>query len=208
MFQTVGKRNRLACGIFLVLVVAACGSGGTTTGTTPTATSQPAQTPTAASSPTTSGSLTTYTGNGYSIEYPQGWKVNASGNNVVFSDPTGIYSLTVAVAPNPGGTIDTGSVLNTASQLLTSNLKNTQTVNVPASTTIGGDTWMQKSLAGTSTVNGQTGTVQAVIAADNHPANSSSTNAYTITYETLQATFATATSQYFQPMVQSFKFTS
>lgn len=208
-FLKIPARNTMiACSIFLVLVLAACGSSGTTSGTTPTTapTSQPS--PTTASSPTTSTTLTTYTGNGYTIGYPQGWKVNAGGKSVVFTDPTNIYSLSILVVPDPGGAISPDTVVNTAVQLATANLKNTQTVNVPASTTIGGDTWTQKSIAGTSSAAGQTGTVQAVVAADNHPANSASTNSYAITYQTLQATFDTANTQYFQPMLQSFKFTS
>ncbi|HEY6542201.1 MAG TPA: hypothetical protein VIZ18_14760 [Ktedonobacteraceae bacterium] len=201
------------CSLCLVLALAACGSPTSTSGSTPTpaATSQPSSSPTAASSPTTSTSsttLTTYTGSGYTIGYPQGWKVNASGKNVVFADPTGIYSFTIVITPDPGGAISPDTVLNTTVQVLTNTLKNTQTMNVPASTTIGGDTWMQKSIAGTSSAAGQTGTVQVVIAVDNHPANSASTNTYTITYQTLQATFDAANGQYFQPMLQSFKFTS
>lgn len=197
-----------ACSLVLVLALAACGSATSTSGSTPTATTAPVATPTVATTPTTSTTLTTYNGNGYSIGYPQGWNVNHGGNSVAFTDPTGIYSLTILVVPNPGGAISADTVVNTGVQLATGTLKNTQMVNVPASTTIGGDTWVQKSLAGTSAAAGQTGTVQAVVASDNHPANSSSTNSYTITYQTLQATFDAANGQYFQPMVQSFKFTS
>ena len=210
-FFKVSARSIVAtCSLVLVLALAlaACGSATSTSGSTPTPTSQPVSSPTTATSPTTSTTLTTYTGNGYSIDYPQGWKVNAAGKSVVFTDPTGIYSLTVLIAPNPNDTISSDTVVNTALQLATSTLKNPQTMNVPASTTIGGDTWAHKSVAGTATIGDQTGTVQVVVASDNHPANSPSANSYTITYQTLQATFATADSQYFQPMIQSFKFTS
>lgn len=198
-----------ACSLVLVIALTACGSATSTSGSTPTATSAPVATPTVATTPTTStpATLTTYTGSGYTVGYPQGWKVNTGGNSVVFSDPTGIYSLSILVVPDPGGAISADTVVNTGVQLATGNLQGTQTVNVPASTTIGGDTWVQKSISGTSSAAGQTGTVQAVVASDNHPANSSSTNSYTITYQTLQATFDVANSQYFQPMLQSFKFT-
>jgi len=152
--------------------------------------------------------LTTYTGNGYTIGYPQGWKVNAAGKNVVFTDSTGIYSLTIVVSPNPGGIASPDTVINAEMQVVNGTLKNPQTVNVPSSTTIGGDTWVQKSITGDSSAAGQTGTVQIVVASDNHPANSPSTNSYTITYGTLQATFDAANNQYFLPMLQSFKFTS
>src|SRR5690348_12118346 len=82
-----------ACSLVLVLALAACGSSTSTTGSTPTPTSQAASSPTVASSPTTSTSaaMTTYNGNGYSIDYPQGWKVNAAGKSVVFADSSGVY---------------------------------------------------------------------------------------------------------------------
>ncbi len=208
-FFKFSTRSMVAvCSLVLVLALAACGSATSTSGSTPTATTAPVATPTVATTPTTSTSLTTYTGNGYTIGYPQGWKVNAANNSVILNDPTGIYSLSILVVPDPGGTISADTVVNTGVQVATANLKNTQTVNVPASTTIGGDTWAQKSIAGTSSAAGQTGTVQVMVASDNHPANSASTNSYTITYQTLQATFDVANSQYFQPMLQSFKFTS
>ena len=152
--------------------------------------------------------MTTYTGSGYTIGYPQGWKVNAADKSVVFTDSTGVYNLTIVISPNPGGIASPDTVVNAGINGVKGSLTNTQTVNVPASTTIGGDTWVQKSIAGNSTAAGQTGMVQMVVASDNHPANSASTNSFTIIYATLQATFDTANSQYFQPMIQSFKFTS
>jgi hypothetical protein len=209
-FRIPAKPLLLACSMFLVLLLAACGSSGTTSGSTPTtaptsqASPSPAVTPTSA----TTANLTTYTGNGYTIGYPQGWKVNAAGKSVVLADPTGIYNLTIVISPNPGGVIGPDSVVNLGIQGVKGTLTNPQTVNVPSSITIGGDSWVQKSIAGTSTAGGQSGVVQVVAASDNHPANSPSTNSYTIIYATLQATFAAANTQYFQPMLQSFKFTA
>ena len=209
-FKNSAKSLLAACSLALVLTLAACGSATSTSGSTPTpaATSQPASTPTVASTPTTSTTLTTYTGKGYSIGYPQGWKVNAAGNSVVFTDSTGIYNFTIVISPNPGGIASADTVVNAGVNGVKGSLTNTQTVNVPASTTIGGDTWVQKSIAGNSTAAGQTGMVQMVVASDNHPASSPSTNSFTIIYATLQATFDAANGQYFQPMIQSFKFTA
>ena len=152
--------------------------------------------------------MTTYNGNGYSIDYPQGWKGNATGKSVVFTDSSGVYNFTIVVSPNPGGIASPDTVVDAGVNGVKGSLKNTQTVNVPPSTTIGGDTWVQKSITGDSTAAGQTGTVQMVVASDNHPANSPSTNSFTIIYATLEATFGAANGQYFQPMLQSFKFTS
>src|SRR5690348_4817419 len=130
-FKISARSMVAACSLVLVLVLAlaACGSATSTSGSTPTPTSQPVSSPTTATSPTTSTTLTTYTGSGYSIDYPQGWKVNAAGKSVVFSDPTGIYSLTVLTAPNPNDTISSDTVVNASLQLATSALKNPQTVS-------------------------------------------------------------------------------
>lgn len=209
-FKMFAKSMALACSLLLLLALAACGNATSTSGSTPTATSQSAASPTAATTPTTSTSatMTTYTGSGYSIDYPQGWKVNAAGKSVVFTDSTGIYNFTIVTSPNPGGIASPDTVVNAGINGVKGTLTNTQTVDVPASTTIGGDTWVQKSIAGNSTTGGQTGMVQMVVASDNHPANSPSTNSFTIIYATLQATFQAANGQYFQPMLQSFKFTA
>ena len=126
----------------------------------------------------------------------------------MFTDSTGIYNLTIVVTPNPGGIASADTVVNTGIQGVKGTLTNPQTVNIAPTTTIGGDTWVQKSIAGDSSTAGQTGTVQLVVASDNHPANSTSTNSFTIIYATLQATFDAANGQYYQPMLQSFKFTS
>jgi hypothetical protein len=206
LFSIPAKIVALACSVFLIVLLAACGGSTPTTGSTPTP--SPASSPSPAVTPTSATSLTTYTGNGYSIGYPQGWKVNAAGKNVVFTDATGIYNLTIVVSPNPAGIVSPDTVVNASIQGVQGTLKNTQTVNVPPTTTIGGDSWVQKSIAGDSTVAGQTGTVQIVVASDNHPANAPSTNSFTIIYATLQSGFDAANSQYFQPMIQSFKFTS
>jgi hypothetical protein len=198
--------------MLLVLLLAACGSTGTSSGSTPTSapSSQASPSPSSAVSPTsaTTANLTTYTGNGFTIGYPQGWKVNTAGKNVVFTDATGVYNFTIVVTPNPGGVASPDTIVTTAIQGAKNTLKNPQDVNVPSMVTIGGDSWVQKSVTGTSSVAGQNGVVQRVFASDNHPANSTSTNNFTITYSTLQATFNAANSQYYQPMLQSFKFTS
>ena len=63
----------LTCSLILVVVFAACrlvASSSTTSTSTPTPTVKPSPTP----SPTPAVSFTTYTGNSYTIGYPQGWK--------------------------------------------------------------------------------------------------------------------------------------
>ena len=194
----------VACSLLLAMLLAAC--GGTTSSPTPTPTPTPPPSPTP--SPTSSSGLTTYSGQGYTIGYPVGWKVNAQATKVTFVDATGVYSLTIATAPNPGGTISPDTIASTGVSLAEAGLKNSQTVNVPSTTTVGGESWVQKSVSGMATQNGQNVDVQAVVIADNHPANSPMTNSFTIVYLTATQLFSTANTTYFQPMLQSFKFTS
>ncbi len=197
----------LACSILLAMLLAACGGGGTTSSPTPTPTPTLAPSPTPSATPTTSSN--TYTGGtGYTITYPAGWKVDGSGNRVTFADATGAYSLTIGVAPNPNGLASADFIANTALTAAKAKLTNSKDENVSATTTVGGDSWVQKSASGTTTSGGQSVDLQFVVIGDNHPASSPSTNSFTIVYITAKQLFATASSTYFQPMLQSFKFTS
>src|SRR5207302_1126591 len=135
-------------------------------------------------------------------------KVNPAGTSVSFADPTGIYNLTVVVAPNPGAIASADTVASAGITSAKSTLKNPVDENVPATTSVGGDSWVQKSASGASTSAGQNVVLQFVVIADNHPASSPSTNSFTIVYGTAQALFQTASATYFQPMLQSFKFSS
>src|ERR1700680_524562 len=89
------SRSRLilsVCSLFLVCLLAACGSGGSSTGTTSVSPSASTHAPIrqATSAPTqlsSTTSLTTYTGDGFTISYPQGWTVTKETNgSVVFVD--------------------------------------------------------------------------------------------------------------------------
>ncbi|MFL5657430.1 MAG: hypothetical protein ACJ8CB_25020, partial [Ktedonobacteraceae bacterium] len=90
------SRSRLSLSLsslLLVLVLAACSLGSGSTGTAPTTTSghTPATThPTSVPAQPTSASaagLATYTGDGFTISYPQGWTVLKGANgSVTFVD--------------------------------------------------------------------------------------------------------------------------
>jgi hypothetical protein len=203
------KMALLVSALIFTILLAACG-GGTTTNPTPTPTTAAKPSPTippTATLPATAG-FVKYRGSGFTIDYPQGWKATTAGKNTVFADSSGIYNLTIVTSPNPGGIASPDTVVNAGIQGVKGTLTNPQTVNVPATTTIGGDTWVQKSIKGSSSTGGQAGVVQLVVASDNHPANSPSTTSFTVIYATLQITFDAANAQYFQPMLQSFKFTA
>jgi hypothetical protein len=197
----------LSISLFLSFLLAACQiqiGGGTTAAPTPT--------PKPPAPPTISASkLVTYTGDGYTIGYPQGWRVTQEGGGfVTFDDPQGVAYLSVKPTPNPGGTITAANQVSIGLQLFQSQAKNYQMVNVAPTTTIGGDNWSQGSATGDIMPKGQSTAVTAkiVVIADNHPAHSPATMGFEIAYLTGQQVFDLANSGAFQPMLQSFKFTS
>lgn len=198
----------------LLLLLAACNLGPVSINTgatpTPTPTQKPAPT-TVIPSPTAVASMVTYTGNGYTIGYPQGWTVNkGSTGSVTFSDPQGVAYVTIQVVPNPNGLISTGDQVNTGLQIFKSQAKNYTKVSVAPTTNVAGETWSQGAATGDVTPTGATSPVTAkiVVISDNHPANTSSTQSFTIGYATAAQVFDMANTTYFQPMLQSFKFTS
>src|SRR2546429_1395444 len=90
------SRSRLSlslCSLLLVLVLAACSLGSGSTGTAPTttsghtpATSQPTSVPAQPTS-ASAANLATYTGDGFTISYPQGWTMQKGANgSVTFID--------------------------------------------------------------------------------------------------------------------------
>ena len=132
--------------LMLVLLLVACG-GSSTSGTTSTPTPVPTSPPTSA--PTTpptaaTGAMTAFQGNSFTISYPQNWQTTTKANNIfTFTDSTGNIKMTITVAPDPNGTISADSVASTALQAAQVLLKNSQTVTVPSTTSVGGDSWSQ-----------------------------------------------------------------
>jgi hypothetical protein len=187
--------------LLLALLVTACGGSS--------ATSTPTPTPTPSPSPAPSQNFVTYNGNGYTINYPQGWSVTKGDAGLVtFKDPSGIAYLYVEVIPNPNGIVPASNQVNTGLEVFKSKSKNYQKVDIAPTTTLAGDTWSQGAATGDVVPSGQTSAVTAktVIIADNHPASSPSTKGYSIAYVTGQQVFELANTTVFQPMLQSFKF--
>ncbi len=58
-----------------------------------------------------------------------------------------------------------------------------------------------------TTQNGQSVVVQVVVIVGIHPANSPMSKGFIIVYSTTKSLFVQANTTYFQPMLQSFKFT-
>lgn len=182
--------------LLLAILVSACDFGGS--GATPTPT------------PTTATNLTTFTGDGYTISYPQPWKVKKDSTGVTFTDPSGIAYFQIHAAPDPNGLVSSSNEVTLGLQAFKSQANNYQVQSVPSTTTLAGETWNQGAATGDITPSGQSSrvNVKIYIVADNHPASSVSTKAFIIGYATGTQVFDLANTGYFQPMLQSFKFTS
>ena len=177
----------------LAVMLVACGNSSTGGATS---------TPTAAT-----GAMTAFQGNSFTISYPQNWQTTTKANNIfTFADSTGTLKMTITVAPDPNGTFSADSVASTALQAAQVLLKNAQTVSMPSTTTVGGDSWSQVSASGTQRLNNQDTAIQVVVIATVHPASSLLSKSFTILYQAPVSTFSQDNTTYFQPMLQSFKF--
>lgn len=188
------------CSLMLATFLIACGATGGATTPAPTATPSPTPSPT----PIPKATLT---GNGFTMNYPQSWHVTRSGSHLVtFVDSTGTMKLTVTTIPDPKGSVSASSLSSTGLKAAMVALKNAQTVSVPATTTVGGETWNQGSVSGTQRLNNLDTMVKAVVLANVHPASAPASKGFTINYSATEQMFSQANTTYFQPMLQSFKF--
>ena len=204
------------CSLFLVCLLAACGSGGASSGTTSASPSAitPAPTRQATSAPTqlsSTTSLTTYTGNGFRISYPQGWTVvkETTGSVIFVDEHTGAtkgshFAITLG---KPGLVHPTSTTLNFWQQAFMAQ-PHYQKVDIAPTAMVGGDSWDQIAATSDEPVSGQTRPVNAelVVMADNHPATSPTARSWQIQYTTFTNDFVQMNANLFQPMLQSFKF--
>jgi hypothetical protein len=189
----------VCCSLILAILLVACGDVTTSTpSATPTSKPSPTPTPTPA--------LAVYPGKGYSIGYPQGWKVTPSGTEVDFTDASALFHVIIIIDPNPGGAINASTLVNATIAAEKKMMKNPQAEPLPPTTTVGGERWVQQSISGTETTNGQGVDLHFVVMSDNHPAHSTTTQNFVILYGTTTDGFATGDTSYFQPMLKSFKF--
>ncbi len=201
------SRSRLAlsvCGLLLALLLAACSLGGGSTGTAPTTTS--GNTP-AIAQPTSApaANLATYTGNGFTISYPQGWTVEKGANgSVVFVDEHAgaTKGSHLAITLGKQGLVHpTSTTLNFWQQVFMAE-PNYKKVDIAPTAMVGGDSWDQIAATGDEQISGQSMNTEKVVMADNHLAKS-----WQIQYITYTNGFAQMNASLFQPMLQSFKFT-
>ncbi len=198
-----GATPLVLCSLLLVAaLLVACGS------TTSTSASSTTSTPTTPPSPTaTAAAMSTLTGNGFTMSYPQSWQVSRSGSHLVtLTNSGGTIKFTITVVPDPNGAISADSLVSTGITSEKVPLKNAQPVSIPPTVTIGGASWSQQSVSGTQRLNAADTMTQSIVCANVHPGNTLASKAYTMVYRAPQAMFSQANTSYFQPMLQSFKF--
>jgi hypothetical protein len=151
--------------------------------------------------------MTSIAGNGFTMNYPQGWQISRSGAHLItLANSGGTDSFSITVTPSPNSAISADTLVNTAVKAQMVALRNAQKVSVPSTVTVGGASWSQQSVSGTQRLNAANTVVQSVVLATVHPGNTPTSKSYTIVYRALQSAFAQANTSYFQPMLQSFKF--
>jgi hypothetical protein len=192
----------LLCMLALTLFLGACSNGQGTTGN---AASAPTPTPTPTPTPIPTPTGTAYSGTGFTLTYPKGWKeVNqsaATGETYEFgaSGASSNTGLTVTVSA-PVQTVDIDAALAAGITELKGIFTNFQQDNsIASTTTIAGDSWKQE--GGTGDSQGQH--LKAVVLVDHHAANN---RLYVIVIIDNASTFDQDQTTIFQPILQSFKF--
>jgi hypothetical protein len=202
------------CGLLLAFLLSACSLGGGSTGTAPTTTSgnTPATThaTTVPAQPTSApaASLTTYTGNGFTIGYPTGWtieKASSSAASVIFVDPTRTIEFIVTVTPNPNANSATSVALDPLLHSMQSK-PHSQQVDLAPTTMVGGETWDQIGAIGDLPYSGQPLSIKVIAMAINRPEQDANTKMYKIQFSAPAKGFDQMDSTTFQPMLQSFTF--
>ncbi len=191
---------RILFGITMLLVtglLASCGTGDTTA-TVATPTPKP-PTPT----PTPSVLTQTFTGADFSIKYPTNWKNSSTAPVATFTDSSGPYIMTITAGPNPNNTTPLDKMSSDALASQKASMKDPEIVSISATITINGQVWHQFAIRDKGSDSG----MEYVVLATNHPDNSPGTKGYLIIYAAKQSSFDQATTKYFMPMLDSFKFT-
>src|SRR5207302_3359405 len=195
--------------------LAACSLGGGSTGTVSTTTSgkTPATShPTSVPAQPTSASATalaTYTGAGFTINYPQGWTVQKGLNgSVTFIDEHAgaTKGSHVAITLGKQGLVHpTSTTLNFWQQAFMAQ-PNYKKVDIASTAMVGGDSWDHIAATGDEQISGQAKPMNAelVVIADNHLETSPTARSWQIQYSTYTNDFAHMNANLFQPMLQSF----
>lgn len=204
-------RPIILCTLFCVSIfLAACSTGSSSTGIPPKATQKSAiPSPT----PTLAGAFRVYTGMGITLKYPSNWVMKtanngASGGGVTFQEPLTPTTFYIEILPTP---FDESAPTIAVKSLMIGLQKegaHARTVPVSPTVTVGGQSWDQA--AGTVDLmqNGQTITIEQVMIATNHPTRPPGARLFILTYTGSTQTFDQENRSAFQPILQSFTFTS
>jgi hypothetical protein len=153
--------------------------------------------------------MQTFTGNGFSIGYPQSWQKTTSNSQTVFEDATAGNAFTVVQTADPGGAASANTIASASIQAIARTvLKNAKTESVSSSISINGVTWSQRAVTGDVVVNNQTVPAKLMLLVAVHPASAVASQAFQLFYVAPTFTFDQVNQLIFQPMLQSFKFTS
>ena len=151
---------------FLALLsLAACGNSASSTATTTTSS------PTATPSPTPA--VKVYTGDGYTLSYPQDWQVTTQAGIVHFSPSNGEQwpnlSIRTADYDNTPGTpgVSLDQQLSIEGNSLTGYQNYQSDTTVPATTSIGSNTWKEYG----GTYDQSTQHIKTVVMCSQHPAS-------------------------------------
>ena len=189
--------------LLLIVLLAACSIPGiSSSSSTPTTTPSPTPSPAPA--------MTTYAGDGYTINYPKDWTKSTTSGQTTFQDALGANALGIVVVANPNGLAQPGTVLDAtlASSVKGADMTNTSPANLPASVSLAGETWVQKGTTGTVSKGGVSTSFEVVVLATNHPAHSPTTKIFEFVYAGPLVGSTLMDAQIFQAMLASFKFTS
>jgi hypothetical protein len=149
-------------------------------------------------------SMDTYNGNGYSFKYPDGWVASSVTDGILLDGDAGSLMIqTTAVKTST----DSTQVRQAITSYEQSYFKNGKSVsNIAVTKTFAGQTWQQMVEAGTA--NGETNPTTVDMLATIYPAHKIPTTLYVLTFECDSDNFTLETKQTFDPMLQSFQFTS
>lgn len=190
----------------LLTLLAACDLFGGSGNSSATPTSAPNPTPTQASA-----ALKLYTGDGFTIQYPQDWTVKVdSGHSLVsFTDPITQSTFAIQTTPNPQAAIGSDQIIaNAGTALEAVGLTQVKASGSASDTTLAGETWKQQAYTANVKYNGSSVPAKTVVLTNNYPAQSLDTKAYTLLYGAAQIVFDQVNQLDFQPTLQSFKYTS
>ena len=150
-------------------------------------------------------SLQTYTGNGYTIGYPQDWASTSQGKVIDFYNQDNTARFAIEIDDNTQGA-SADSIIDTATQNANAaaNLTNIQQHPMSATVQFAGETWLQRAFDGTN-ANGVNITIDYLLT--NH-GTGSSMKVYIMALATTVDSFDQSNNNFFQPMLKSFVFTS